>query len=107
MSDAQNVEDTNIKVVVRCRPFSKKEIGNNEANCVQITGEEIALANANLPSDEPHKFGFDVIFDDKSEQHQVWDALGVPILNKAFGGYNGTIFAYGQTGSGTWITYIK
>ena len=33
----------------------------------------------------------------------MWQNVGVPILDKAFGGYNGTIFAYGQTGSGkTW-----
>jgi hypothetical protein len=38
-----------------------------------------------------------------SEQVAVWLAVGAPILDKAFCGYNGTIFAYGQTGSGkTW-----
>jgi hypothetical protein len=30
---------------------------------------------------------------------QVYDAIGSPLLDKAFGGYNATIFAYGQTGA--------
>ena len=29
---------------------------------------------------------------------QVYAAIGSPLLDKAFGGYNATIFAYGQTG---------
>lgn len=97
-----NIEDTNIKVVVRVRPFSNKEKGNSENNCVQITRDQINLLNPHNPQ-ELHEFGFDVIFDQNSEQVQVWELLGVPILSKAFSGFNATIFAYGQTGSGkTW-----
>eukprot|EP00981_Chlorochromonas_danica_P014431 scaffold7976_cov179-Ochromonas_danica.AAC.5 len=52
---------------------------------------------------DDHSFGFDLIFDEQSQQDQVWKEVGLPILNKALAGYNGTIFAYGQTGSGkTW-----
>ncbi|CAN0024965.1 unnamed protein product, partial [Discosporangium mesarthrocarpum] len=45
-------------------------------------------------------FGFDLIYGGDSEQKTVWEDVGVPALEKAFGGYNCTIFAYGQTGSG-------
>ena len=38
----------------------------------------------------PHYAGQDNLFDD----------LGTPLLDNAFGGYNNCIFAYGQTGSG-------
>jgi len=87
-----NVEDTNIKVVVRCRPFSTKEKVNCETNCVHINGDQIKLVNPNNSLDE-QQFGFDVVFDQSSEQVQVWSLLGDPILNKAFSGFNGTIFA--------------
>ncbi len=30
----------------------------------------------------------------------MFNDLGLPLLDKAFSGFNGTIFAYGQTGSG-------
>ena len=33
-------------------------------------------------------------------QPTVYQNLGAPLLDKAFGGWNGTIFAYGQTGAG-------
>ena len=52
-------------------------------------------------------FAFDHCFwsvdpEDKhfASQETVFNALGVDILDNAFGGYNACIFAYGQTGSG-------
>ena len=30
----------------------------------------------------------------------IFNDLGIPMLDKAFAGFNGTIFAYGQTGAG-------
>ena len=41
-----------------------------------------------------------MMYDLESKQTQLWDAIGVPTLDNAFKGFNGTIFAYGQTGSG-------
>jgi hypothetical protein len=50
-----------------------------------------------------HQYGFDYVYGENTEQQLVFDDLGVPILDAALGGFNGTIFAYGQTGSGkTW-----
>lgn len=37
---------------------------------------------------------------DAMTAEQVYRDLGRPLLEKAFEGWNGTIFAYGQTGSG-------
>lgn len=95
-------ESTNIKVAIRCRPLNTKEITNGDANCVRIHGTQITLFNPTRP-EEQHNFGFDLIFDEHSKQEDIWAAVGAPTLEKALGGYNGTIFAYGQTGSGkTW-----
>jgi hypothetical protein len=38
-------------------------------------------------------FTFDRIFDEFSVQEDVYLALGQPLLDQAFAGYNGTIFA--------------
>ncbi|CAM9913119.1 unnamed protein product, partial [Laminaria digitata] len=46
------------------------------------------------------RFGFDLIYGGDSEQVFLWNDVGVPALEKAFAGFNTTIFAYGQTGSG-------
>lgn len=34
------------------------------------------------------------------DQQKAWDLLGTRILEKAWNGFNTTLFAYGQTGSG-------
>ena len=46
------------------------------------------------------EFSFDYTYDDDSLQLTVYENLGAPLLDKAFNGWNGTIFAYGQTGAG-------
>ena len=58
-----------------------------------------------LPSQR--QFTFDYVFDSFTEeedkvatQRVVWDAIGAPVLEAAWGGYNVSLFAYGQTGSG-------
>ena len=96
----EEIGDANVRVAVRCRPFNSIEKANGEASCVTIHKDRIVLVNPSNPSDE-QSFAFDLIFDQASYQTSVWDAIGAPILAKAFEGYNGTIFAYGQTGSGT------
>jgi hypothetical protein len=91
--------DANVRVAVRCRPFSTTEKSNGESSCITISNDKIVISNPNNPGEE-QSFAFDIIFDQNSFQTSVWDAIGAPILSKAFDGYNGTIFAYGQTGSG-------
>lgn len=53
--------------------------------------------------DEGQEFPFDRVWGDDSTQEEVYEYIGVPILESAMDGFNSTIFAYGQTGSGkTW-----
>jgi kinesin family protein 1/kinesin family protein 3/17 len=94
MEDPSNREDTNVRVAVRCRPFNTKEKNNGEVSCVRIETDHIVLVDPHQGGEE-HSFAFDVIFDENSLQTSLWDSIGIPILNKAFNGYNGTIFAYG------------
>ena len=91
-------EVQNIRVAVRCRPLSKKELKNNEKSIFSITSGNVQLRN---PDDgRVSTFNFDRIFPDDSKQTEVWDFLGQPMLDKCIDGFNGTVFAYGQTGSG-------
>lgn len=96
--------DTNVRVAVRCRPFNDREKamsgGDNKSQCIEISGSNVIITG---PNGEDHSFAFDNVFGMNSTQPEVWESVGLPILDKAFSGYNGTIFAYGQTGSGkTW-----
>lgn len=96
--------DTNVRVAVRCRPFSNKEKNNGEESCVKIQPDRIVLMNP--VTHEEHGFGFDLVIDDSFTQQSIWENIGTPILEKAFAGYNATIFAYGQTGSGKAIYHV-
>jgi hypothetical protein len=100
-SNDNNNEDTNVRVAVRCRPFNTREKAIGDTNsCIKINEDRVIITS---PAEEEHNFAFDCLFDENSMQVSLWQSIGVPILQKAFSGYNGTIFAYGQTGSGkTW-----
>lgn len=98
---AESKEETNVRVAVRCRPFNQKERGNSEVSCVSFLGKSVVLTNPS--TGEEHNFAFDIIIDEKFTQEAVWTNIGVPILEKAFNGFNGTIFAYGQVGRSKFV----
>ncbi|OQS01578.1 kinesin-like protein [Achlya hypogyna] len=94
-----SAEAENIRVAVRCRPMSKKEINEQAESCFVCKNGNAVLTNPEN-KDEVHEFGFDFVYPCETEQSKVFVDFGQPVLQRAFGGYNGTIFAYGQTGSG-------
>ena len=95
-----------VTVAVRCRPMSAREQNQHEAPIVSITkgggAESQAVCSLTAPESgaPPREFSFDFAYDGTSDQVTLYDDLGAPLLEKAFCGWNGTIFAYGQTGSG-------
>ncbi|VEL07790.1 unnamed protein product [Protopolystoma xenopodis] len=100
-------DNDNVKVSVRCRPISEKEI--IQGCKISVTVEElngtIWLKRPGLADDEPQKqFTFDLVFDSSSKQFDVYNKVARPIVDKVLEGYNGTIFAYGQTGTGKTFT---
>lgn len=76
-----------------------------------MKGQQTVISST---SDEgERKFNFDHSFwsTEKSDSHfvdqeVVFKALGEPVLDNAFNGYNACIFAYGQTGSGKTYTMM-
>ncbi|CEF63819.2 Kinesin-like protein at 64D [Strongyloides ratti] len=99
-------EVSNVKVCVRCRPLSKKEIEHNEKIAVFVNKIEknITVKNVNNPEETSKTFTFDEIFDVDSSQITVYNTVARPIVENVLKGYNGTIFAYGQTGTGKTYT---
>lgn len=96
-----------VKVALRCRPPSTKEINAGETCIVELTEafrpeDDPGQVILNDPSgnEEPSKFAFDIVFGLEILQSDIYEAVGRPALMKSFEGYNGTIFCYGQTGSG-------
>uniref|UniRef100_A0A3Q3APD7 Kinesin-like protein n=1 Tax=Kryptolebias marmoratus TaxID=37003 RepID=A0A3Q3APD7_KRYMA len=96
-----------VRVVVRCRPFTRRE---ERAECENILEADdrlgqITIRNPKAQPDEPLKvFTFDSVFGWKSKQSDIYDDAVRPLVDSVLQGFNGTIFAYGQTGTGKTFT---
>ena len=86
----------NVKVALRCRPLSKKELGEGDRS---VFKKDNNIAKLHVGNDDV-EFGFDHVYDEQSTQLQVYEDVGKPVVDAAFAGFNTTVFAYGQTGSG-------
>lgn len=95
---------TNVKVAVRCRPMSDRERkeGHTSVASVDDTGRSTTLQT----SRGARTFTFDHSYPPEVGQDVIYRDLAQPLVEKALGGYNGTVFAYGQTGSGKTYTMM-
>ncbi|XP_036300688.1 stAR-related lipid transfer protein 9 isoform X2 [Pipistrellus kuhlii] len=112
----------NVRVAVRVRPLSKREVKEGGRIIVEIDGKVAKIRNLKVDSrsdgfgDSREKvvaFGFDYCYwsvnpEDPhyASQDVVFQDLGTEVLNGAAKGYNICLFAYGQTGSGKTYTML-
>lgn len=92
-----------VKVVVRCRPLSNKEIQDQRIVTLKINpnrGEIIMINPKQDPGEREKLFTFDKVYDMNSKQETIYQEVAFPIIESILEGFNGTIFAYGQTGTG-------
>ncbi|XP_026930436.2 kinesin-like protein KIF14 [Acinonyx jubatus] len=110
-TDPLKVENSQVTVAVRVRPFSKREKVEKASQVVFMNGEEIAVEHPDMK--QVYNFIYDVAFWSFDESHPnyasqttVYETLAIPLLERAFEGYNACLFAYGQTGSGKSYTMM-
>jgi hypothetical protein len=109
--------DAHVKVAVRCRPMSDKEMSAGYESIVEFESDQRIVVHdvSEQPSDQlgtksgerrnvSHVYDFDQVFDWNSTQQDVYDKVCRPIVDSVLEGFNGTIFAYGQTGTGKTYT---
>lgn len=95
-----------VKVAIRMRPLSKKELANNETSIIELEEQTTTEGSGSVTisdpdeKEKPAQFAFDIVFGTEVLAQTVYECVGKPSLDSMFAGYNGTIFAYGQTGSG-------
>ena len=104
----------NIKVFCRIRPVVglaslveydlKNETLINDTGTLQIFVPETARSTHNKAAS--YEFTFNQIFDQNTDQEEVYQTVARPILDNALLGYNGTVFVYGQTATGKTYTII-
>jgi len=100
-------KESRIKVVVRKRPLSEKEIQSGEFDMIKIHpgGEILTIAEPKIRVDLTkfvynHEFTFDAVFDSEATNVDIYSQCCRPLVYKVFHGAKATCFAYGQTGSG-------
>ena len=109
------VKEDSIQVMIRCRPFSKRELAWFEANGKDITcmlhfdDQTVTVLDPDNSYQPKDAFTYNQCFwsttgydspNGFADQEDVYEATGKVLLQSALEGYNGCIFAYGQTGSG-------
>ncbi|XP_066881855.1 kinesin-like protein KIF14 [Kogia breviceps] len=110
-TDPLKVENSQVTVAVRVRPFSTREKSEGTSQVVFLNGEEIAVEHPSMR--QAYRFVYDLSFWSVDECHPrfasqtaVYEALAAPLLGQAFEGFNTCLFAYGQTGSGKSYTMM-
>ncbi|NWS65965.1 KIF14 protein, partial [Crotophaga sulcirostris] len=109
--DYFKVENSKVIVAVRVRPFSNREKNDNSLPVISMSGSETTVRNP--ATNQVYNFSYDFSFwsFDKchpnfASQTMIYKTLAVPLLERAFEGYNACLFAYGQTGSGKSYTMM-
>lgn len=106
-----NSEISNLTVAVRVRPMNTKECTiTSVTNVVSVDDNEVTVLagiNADCSAGVSHSFHYDHAFwscnpnhENYADQETVFRGTTIPLVDKAFEGYNACLFAYGQTGSG-------
>ncbi|XP_013377484.1 PREDICTED: kinesin-like protein KIF14 [Chinchilla lanigera] len=110
-TDFLKIENSQVTVAVRVRPFSKREKIEKASQVVFMNGEEIIVEHPDMK--QVYSFIYDVSFWSFDQCHPhyasqvtVYETLAAPLLERAFEGYNTCLFAYGQTGSGKSYTMM-
>lgn len=84
--------DNRIKVGVRIRPMSSKEVTEGAASTVSADQGRI-LTNQADAKKSGSNFNFDWTFDSNAGQRVIYDDMCKPLIDKVFEGYNATFFA--------------
>ncbi|XP_024894013.1 osmotic avoidance abnormal protein 3-like [Temnothorax curvispinosus] len=93
-----------VKVAVRCRPMSNKELQQGCQNVVTIDPLTKSCTLENTASGNGKVYQFDATFSPSATTESVYEDVGSVIVEAVLEGYNGTVFAYGQTGCGKSFT---
>lgn len=95
MKKGKNKNSEAVRVVIRCRPLSKKEIENGRQAIVKMDTKKGEIFIQKEENEVPKIFTFDSVYDWKSEQESIFVEQAFPIIENVLQGYNATLFAYG------------
>ncbi|KHN24042.1 Kinesin-like protein KIF15 [Glycine soja] len=87
--------DSGVKVIVRMRPLSSDK-DEGDPTVQKVSNDSLSINGYN--------FTFDSVADMAATQLDIFEHVGVPLVEHCLAGFNSSVFAYGQTGSGKTYT---
>ncbi|KAL1499179.1 hypothetical protein AB1Y20_013689 [Prymnesium parvum] len=101
MGSAADEDASSVKVAVRLRPMSEREMRGNTVPVVNGSSErnEVTLIKGAGSHQQRRTYTFDDVYTSFSTQSEVFKTVE-PLVADVLRGYEATVFAYGQTGTG-------
>ncbi|KAF8654248.1 hypothetical protein AX16_003769 [Volvariella volvacea WC 439] len=106
--------ESNIRVIIRCRGRSEREVQENSPSIVNLKGaksKDVCIETAApssilgvVTSAPIRTYPFDLVFGPEADQAMIYHEVVHPMVEEVLMGYNCTLFAYGQTGTGKTYT---
>jgi hypothetical protein len=95
-------ENSGIQVAIRVRPLNATERGRGDGIIVETKGSSVTLRDpiTAAPDTKNYHFVFGSSDSPEDSQYNVFQQIGIPLVDNVFKGYNCCILAYGMTGSG-------
>jgi kinesin family protein 2/24 len=89
-----------IRVCIRKRPLTKKEIQKKEKDIVEVEGEVITIKEEKVKLDltkyvEKHSFEFDNSFSENVDNLEIYNIVVRPLIYFSIDGGKASCFAYG------------
>ncbi|KAG4075269.1 hypothetical protein HA402_003060 [Bradysia odoriphaga] len=125
MLNTNGNSSTNMRVVVRVRPFSTRELEQNQRNIISVTDETTLIFDPEEDEDEFFFHGnkqshrditkrvnkkllmdFDDVFNDQSTNSDVFETCMKPLVTEVMNGFSCSVFVYGATGAGKTHTML-
>ncbi|EPB70279.1 kinesin motor domain protein [Ancylostoma ceylanicum] len=88
-----------VQVALRIRPQGNREKLEGSRVCTSVIPGEPQVT---IGTDR--SFTYDHVFDQATQQNEIYDSCIEKLVNGLFDGFNATVLAYGQTGSGKTYT---
>lgn len=95
-----------VKVMVRVRPLSTKELAMSCKPCVTVDSDQQVTLTKPNDVEIQKMFTYDFVFGPDCPQAKIYEESSFALVENVVEGYNGTIFAYGQTGCGKTFTMM-
>ncbi|XP_029432686.1 kinesin-like protein KIF19 isoform X2 [Rhinatrema bivittatum] len=107
-----------LTVAVRIRPINEAELDEGASIIAHKLGDQVSkIVILKDPTEDPDDilranrsrektFIFDMVFDQRATQEEVYVSTTKKLLEGVISGYNATVFAYGPTGAGKTYTML-